>query len=51
MRLSCLDLFQSMLMKIMFAMDVLCSSGLVSCSVAADGVKAGHADNIVLLVE
>ena len=30
---------------------VLCSSGSLSCSVAADGVKAGHADNIVLLVE
>ena len=30
---------------------VLCSSGSLSCSVAADGVKTGHADNIVLLVE
>ena len=49
--LSCLDLFQSMLMKIMFAPAVLCSSGPVPCSVAADGVNADHADDIALLVE
>ena len=30
---------------------VCCSSGSLSCSVAADGVKADLADNIVLLVE
>ena len=30
---------------------VFCSSGSLSCSVAADGVKADLADNIVLLVE
>ena len=45
--LSCLDLFQSMLMKIMFTMVVLCSSGLVSCSVAADDLQAEHADAIL----
>ena len=47
--LSCLALFQSMLTKIMFAMVVLCSSGLVSCSVAehADAIlQAEHADDI-----
>ena len=49
--LACLDLFQSMLMKIMFAAAVLCSSGPVPCSVAADDVEAGHADDIALLVE
>ena len=47
----CLDLFQSMLTKIMFAMDVLCSSGLVSCSVAADDPQAEHADDIALLMK
>ena len=47
----CLDLFQSMLRKIMFAMTVLCSSGPVPCSVAADDVEADHADDIALLVE
>ena len=45
--LSCLDLFQSMLMKIMFTPAVLCSSGPVACSVAADD----HADDMALLVE
>ena len=45
--LSCLALFQSMLTKIMFAMVVLCSSGLVSCSVAADDLQAEHADAIL----
>ena len=44
--LLCLDLFQSMLMKIMFAPAVLCSSGPVPRSVAA-----AHADDIALLVE
>ena len=44
--LACLDLFQSMLMKIMFAPAVLCSSGPVPCSVAADDVDADHADDI-----
>ena len=47
--LLCLDLFQSMLAKIIFA--VLCSSGPVPCSVAADDVNADHADDIALLVE
>ena len=45
--LMCLELFQSMLMKIMFAPAVLCSSGPVPCSVAADEVKADHADDII----
>ena len=44
--LSCLDLFQSMLMKIMFATAVLCSSGPVPCAVAADDVNGDHADDI-----
>ena len=43
---ACLDLFQSMLMKIMFAPTVLCSSGPVPRSVAADDVDADHADDI-----
>ena len=50
-RLACLVLFQSMLTKIMFAPAVLCSSGPVPCSVAADDVNADHADDIALLVE
>ena len=49
--LVCLDLFQSMLMKIMFALAVLYSSGPVPCSVATDDVKADHAGGIALLVE
>ena len=49
--LSCLDLFQSMLMKIMFATAVLCSISSVSCSAAADDLKADHADDIALLVK
>ena len=49
--LLCLDLFQSMLMKIMFAPTVLCSSGPVPWSVAAEEVEADHADYIALLVE
>ena len=49
--LACLDLFQSMLMKIMFAPAVLCSSGPVPRSVAADNVEADRADDIALLVE
>ena len=49
--LVCLDLFQSMLMKIMFAPAVLCSSGPVPCSVAAADVEADHTDTIALLVE
>ena len=40
----CLDLFQSMLMKIMFAWAVLCSSGTVP-------EPAEHADHMALLVE
>ena len=44
--LMCLDLFQSMLMKIMFAPAVLCSSGPVPRSVAADDVEADHADDM-----
>ena len=40
-----------MLMKIMFAAAVLCSSGPVPCSVAADDVNADPADDIALLVE
>ena len=40
-----------MLMKIMFAPAVLCSSGPVPCSVAADDVNADHADDIAALVE
>ena len=47
----CLDLFQSMLTKIMFAAAVLCSSCPVQCSVAADNVNGDHADDIALLVE
>ena len=43
---SCLERFQSMLTKIMFATAVLCSSGSVSCFVAADDLKADHADDI-----
>jgi len=49
--LACLDLFQSMLMKIMFAPAVLCSSGPVPCSVGADDVNVDHADDIAVLVE
>ena len=49
--LACLDLFQSMLTKIILASAVLCSSGPVPCSVAADDVNADHADDIALLVE
>ena len=45
----CLDLFQSMLVKIMFALAVLCSSGPVPFSVAADDVEADLADDIALL--
>ena len=41
----------SWLMKIMFAPAVLCSSGPVPCSVAADDVEADPADDIALLVE
>jgi hypothetical protein len=46
---SCLDLFQSMLMKIMFASTVLCSSGTVP--EPAEHVEADHADRMALLVE
>ena len=45
-RLSRLDVFQSMLTKIMFAPAVLCSSGPVPRSVAADNVEGNHADDI-----
>ena len=44
--LLCLDVFQSMLTKIMFAPTVLCSSGPVPRSVAV----ADHAGDIALLV-
>ena len=47
--LSCLALFQSMLTKIMFALAVLCSSGPVPCTVAADDAETDHADDIALL--
>ena len=50
-RLMCLLLFQSMLMKIMFATAVLCSSGPVPCAVAAEDVDGDHTDDIALLVE
>ena len=46
---ACLDLFQSMLTKIMFALAVLCSSDPVPFSVAADDVEADLADDIALL--
>ena len=49
--LLCLDLFQSMLTKMMFASAVLCSSGPVPRSVAVDDVEADHGDGIALLVE
>ena len=48
--LVCLDLFQSMLMKIMFAPAVLCRSGPVLCSVAADDVEADHAESLFVLI-
>ena len=47
--LLCLDLFQSILQKIMFAPAVRGSSGPVPCSVAA--AQADDADDIALLVE
>ena len=47
----CLDLFQSMLTKIMFAPAVLCSNDPVPCSVAAADAEADHADDIAVLVE
>ena len=43
----CLDLFQSMLMKIMFVPAVLCSSGPVPCSVKPNDCEADHADDII----
>ena len=43
----CLDLFQSMLTKIMFALAVLRSSGPVPCSVKPDDCEADHADDII----
>ena len=48
--LACLDGFQSMLTKIMFAPTVLCSSGPVPRSVPVADVEADHADDIALLV-
>ena len=42
----CLDVFQSMLMKIMFAPAVLCRGGPVPRSVAADDVEADHSDDV-----
>ena len=48
----CLDLFQSILMKIMCTSAVLCSIGPVPCSVAAaQFLEADHADTIASLVE
>ena len=44
--LACLVLFQSMLMKIMFAPAVVCGTGPVPCSVAADDVNVDHGDDI-----
>jgi len=44
--LACLSLFQSMLMKIMFAPAVVCGTGPVPCSVAADDVNVDHGDDI-----
>ena len=49
--LACLDLFQSMLTKIMFAPAVLCSNDPVPCPVAAADAEADHADDIAVLVE
>ena len=49
--LSCLPLFQSKFMKIMFAAAVLCISGTVPCSVATGDLKADHGDGIASLVE
>ena len=48
---ACLPLFQSMLMNIMFAPAVLCSSGPVPRSVAATDVEANPADDITVLVK
>lgn len=57
--LMCLEHFQSMLMKIMFASSVLCSSGtapvsteqaVVLCSSGTVPELAEHADHMVLLV-
>ena len=45
--LLCLDVFQSMLTKIMFVPAVLCSSGPVPCSVKSDDGEADHADDII----
>ena len=44
--LACLDGFQSMLTKIMFAATVVCGTGPVPCSVAADDVNVDHGDDI-----
>ena len=49
--LSCLELFQSMLAKMMFTAAVLCSNNRVPCSVAAADVEPEHTDTIALLVE
>ena len=49
--LACLDGFQSMLTKIMFAPAVLCSNDPVPCPVAAADAEADHADDIAVLVE
>ena len=49
--LSCLDLFQSMLTKIMFVLAVLCSSGCSSGTVPepAEPVEVDHTDNMAFL--
>ena len=44
--LACLSLFQSTLTKIMFAATVVCGTGPVPCSVAADDVNVDHGDDI-----
>ena len=49
-KLSCLDLFQSRLMKIMFTLVVLCCSGTVPRSEAADDVEADHAESLFVLI-
>ena len=49
--LACLDGFQSMLTKIMFAPAVLCSNDPAPCPVAAADAEADHADDIAVLVE
>ena len=49
--LACLSLFQSTLTKIMFAAAVVCGTGPVPCSVAADDVEADRGALIAILVK